>query len=187
MNNKQITRFLTEKEIRQIIDPLPDDDLKARRDRALLSVLFNTGLRISEALSLKRADFEGKDYTETLELTLIGKGGFERVCFISSDVVQAVLRYFKGRWDDDPRAWPMTVRTCQRIVKKRAKEAGVEKFISPHVFRHSAATHLLRKGVDIRMVAAFLGHRGLNNVMRYTHVVNEELKRIHEKVYKVKK
>lgn len=181
-SNRQI-RFLEAKEIRKIIDIIPDD-LRGRRDRALLEVLFSTGLRISEALALNRHEIIREAGNKTVEITIIGKGGWQRVVYISPVAIKAILRYVAGRDDEDDRLFMITPRRAQKMVKERAKQAGVEKHITPHIFRHSLATDLLRKGVDIRFVSEFLGHKSLNNTMIYTHVVNEQLKKIHEKLYK---
>ena len=180
---KRNIRFLEAGEIHQIIDAIPDD-LRGRRDRALLEVLFSTGLRISEALALKRDDLLRGIPHQTLELVIIGKGGYQRVVYVSPGALQAVFRYFAGRRDNDEGAFLVGKRQVQLMVKVRAKEAGIDKFISPHVFRHSLATDLLRRGVDIRFVSEFLGHRSLANTQIYTHVVNEDLRRIHKRLYK---
>ena len=183
MNQKRNIKFLEKKEIEQIINAIPAEGLKNRRDRALISLLFSTGLRISEALALKRNDL-AKDPSQTLELSIIGKMGYQRTVYVSPEALRVILRYFAGRRDNDERVFPIGIRAVQLMVKRRAKEAGMEKWITPHKFRHSLATDLLRQGVDIRYVQEFLGHKSLNNTMVYTHCVNDDLRKIHEKIYK---
>ena len=184
MKNKQRQiSFLLPKEINAILAGIVPEGERNFRDIALIEVLFSTGLRISEALALTRKDFQGEQ-AGTKELTIIGKGGFQRVIFFSKPAVRAIALWLSARSDSEPELFPITPRCAQIMVKKRALEAGVEKRITPHVFRHSLATDLLRRGVDIRMVGEFLGHRNLNNTMIYTHVVNEQLKSIHKKLYK---
>lgn len=184
-NPKTPIKFLTDKDIRQVIEALPDDR-RGIRDRALMEVLFSTGLRISECLALDKKPFKFA-VGDTFELTIVGKGGFQRTIYFSPPALEAVRKYLSLRQDDDPRLFTIGVRNVQKMVKSRAKDAGLDKFISPHVFRHSLATDLLRKGVDIRVVAGFLGHRGLSNVMRYTWVTSPQLMSIHKKLYGNKK
>ena len=153
-----------------------------------MEVLFSTGMRIHEALALQvdemRILLEEKG---TSEFPIIGKGGWQRVIFFSPRAKQAIKVHLPFREEfkeDEDRLFPITPRCAQLMVKRRAKQVGLEKRITPHVFRHSLATDLLRKGVDIRFVSEFLGHRSINNTMIYTHVVNEQLRSIHKKIYK---
>lgn len=185
--SKRNIKFLTGAEVRQLINSIPVDDLagKGFRDRALLEVLFSTGLRISEALALKRVDLD-KNPTETLELDIIGKGGWQRTIYVSPVALHAVLTYFEDRWDKSEMAFPMGVRAVQIMIKRRAKQAGIDKFISPHVMRHSFATNLLNKGVNIYYVQEFMGHRALSSTSCYLHVINSTLKKIHKDLYETK-
>ena len=196
-------KFLTREEVTKIIDTC-GESARERRDRALLEVLFSTGLRISEALALERAVFEPwrqgetiklKTYQrelvlptkeiKTVELSVVGKGGWQRVVYFSPQAIRAVGLYLEKRRGKKigDKLFPITARAAQLMVKRRAKMANIDKFVSPHVFRHSLATDLLRQGVDIRFVSEFLGHRSLNNTMIYTHVVSSQLRKIHEKLY----
>ena len=179
---KRQISFLERKEVEQIIAAIKTEGVRNLRDRALLEVLFSTGLRISEALSLPDAPFV-KEIAGTMEMSIVGKGGWQRVVYFSPAAMKAVKAYLAARKDSELLLFPMTPRAAQIMVKKRAKAAGITKRVSPHVFRHSLATDLLRRGVDIRFVSEFLGHRSINNTMIYTHVVNEQLKNIHEKLY----
>jgi integrase/recombinase XerD len=194
-NHKRQITFLTREEVKNMIAVIPPTGtaktLKYNlRDRALLLVLFSTGLRVSECLALPRAPFQkqsdsgAKTILDSLELSITGKGGWQRTVYFSHEALQAVYAYLEARWDEDVRLFPIKPRMAQLIVKKRAEQAGIEKQVTPHVFRHSLATDLLRNGVDIAFVSKFLGHRSLDNTMIYTHVVNSQLKEIHERLYK---
>ena len=178
---KRQINFLTRDEIKEIIDTC-DKSLIGKRDRALLETLFSTGMRIAEALAIERRIFDEKPATR--EMTIIGKGGYQRVIYFSNDALKSILSYLKERVDSKTPLFPITSRQAQRMVKWRADYAGIRKYVSPHVFRHSLATDLLRQGVDIRIVSAFLGHRSISNTMIYTHVVSPQLKKIHEELYK---
>src|SRR3990167_5006727 len=141
MNNRNV-KFLTEKEVRKIIDTIPTEiyDTKTGysypnryglRDRALLEVLFSSGLRISEALRLKVFDLTYDYSNGTREIAIIGKGKKQRVVYISSEAMKAVYEYLEVRDGSD---WLFDIgpRTAQRMVKQRAKEAGMESWITPH-------------------------------------------------------
>lgn len=185
---KRRIKFLERKEIEQIIDAIETDGLHGVRDRALIEVLFSTGMRIHEALGLVADEVLALLQDDgTSEFPIIGKGGWQRVVYFSPRAKKAIAEYlpYHEKWlAGKELLFPITSRTAQLMVAKRAKEAGIEKRVTPHMFRHSLATDLLRKGVDIRFVSEFLGHRSINNTMIYTHVVNEQLKGIHKKLYK---
>lgn len=170
----------------KIIDAVDASDLRGARDKALIEVLFSTGMRIHEALALTRDEMILlANEPATSEFPIIGKGGWQRVIFFSPRAKKAIRVYLSMLEEEaEDLLFPITIRCAQIMVAKRAKEAGVEKKVTPHIFRHSLATDLLRKGVDIRFVSEFLGHRSINNTMIYTHVVNEQLRSIHKKIYK---
>ena len=180
---KRNIRFLSKEDIDLIINHLPDD-LRGRRDRAIMQVAFSTGLRISELLRLKRSDFTKGDTSKVLEISIIGKMDWQRTIYISPTALQATLRYFAGRSDDDDRAFMISKRGAQKMVKVRAIEAGMEKFISCHVFRHSFACHLLKQGVSLFYIQQFCGHRAISSTSAYLHATNFDLEEIHKKIMK---
>lgn len=175
---KRQIKFLERSEVRKIIDKIPDDG-RGRRDRALLETLFSTGLRISEALALKVQQL--KENTGTQELTIIGKGGWQRVIYISPVAMKAIRNYLSKRPENSEKLFLIGVRGSQMMVIKRAKAAGIEKHCTPHIFRHSLATHLLRRGANLRIVQDILGHRSISSTEIYTHCTNKDLKEAHQK------
>jgi integrase/recombinase XerD len=179
---KRSISFLSADEIDNITGCIYPKGLRNLRDRALIELLFSTGLRISEALALPESIAE-KCNGDTLEVSVCGKGGWQRVVYISPKALKAIKEYIPARVDGSEKLFPMTVRTAQFMVKRRAQAAGVTKRVTPHVFRHSLATDLLSKGVDIRFICDFLGHRSINNTMIYTHCTSEKLKSIHKELY----
>ena len=187
---KRQISFLERKEVEKIISAIKPEGSRNLRDRALIEVLFSTGMRISEALALKRELFAIADDRIaispkiTKELSIIGKGGWQRCIFFSPQAIKAIRCWLNVRVDNEPRLFPITPRGAQKIVIERAKAAGITKRVTPHVFRHSLATDLLKRGVDIAFVSKFLGHRSLNTTMIYAHIVSPQLKQIHEKLYK---
>lgn len=194
-NKPRIIKFLEPTEIRILINSINRKTLRGLRDVAFMETLFSTGLRVSEALALLRfADFTKSEAnkrvaTETLELPIIGKMGIQRVIFFSPRALKSIREYLDARTDDseylfasDKSGGSLTVRGAQFMVKTRAKESGIKRHITPHMFRHSFATHILRKGANIRVVQELLGHRALSSTMVYTGVTNKDLLETHKKM-----
>lgn len=164
------------------------DTLKDLRDKAVLATLFSTGLRVSELCSLNR----DLDLTRD-EFSVRGKGSKVRVVFLSSDAKVAIKEYLKARTDMDEAMFislakgaaasgdmRLTPRSIERIVKRRAVEAGISKKVTPHIIRHSFATDLLEGGADLRSVQALLGHANISTTQVYTHVTDKHLRDIHK-------
>ena len=182
---KRQISFLEKLEVEKIISSIGKLGQRNLRDRALIETLFSTGLRIAEALALEVAEIIPMlDEAGTRELPIIGKGGYQRVIYFSPQAKEALRAYIEIRKDDNPLMFYLKVRAAQYMVKKRAHDAGITKRVSPHVLRHSLATDLLKRGVDIAFVSKFLGHRNLNNTLIYTHIVNKDLLKIHKELYK---
>lgn len=172
------------------------------RDKALLELLFSTGLRVSELTSLKRDNVNLK----TDEFSVRGKGSKIRVVFMSEQAKYSIKKYLAVRGDLNPYLFvshdkragkdviikgkkvetdeaPLTQRSVQRIVHKYAREAGITKPVTPHTLRHSYATDLLQNGADIRSVQAMLGHSSITTTQIYTHITDKELLNIHKKFH----
>lgn len=151
-------------------------DEKTLRDRAILELLFSTGLRVSELTKLP-ADI---DLTKE-EFSIRGKGEKIRLVFISSTARDAVIKYLKVKKDISSRyLFDVTPRTVERLVKGYAIMAGISKKVTPHVLRHSFATDLLENGADLRSVQVLLGHANITTTQVYTHVTDRHLKDIHK-------
>jgi integrase/recombinase XerD len=173
-------KFLSKEEIDRLTAEGMTSRRKDGRDYVLMQVLFCTGLRVSECVALQRKDFERDDVDETRELAIIGKGGWQRPIFFSPEVLKSIAIYLHCRKDNDARLFPITKRTAERIVKKYADKVGLH--ATPHTFRHSLATHLLKNGANIRVVQEMLGHRALSSTMCYTGVTNRDLLEVHKKL-----
>lgn len=160
------------------------------RDKAILELLFSTGLRVSELASLKRDSINlAKD-----EFTIRGKGDKLRVVFVSPAARHWVKEYLQHRADDHPALFirldragrrrtevqPLTPRSIERMVDHYARAAGITKKITPHTLRHSYATDLLMNGADIRSVQAMLGHSSIQTTQVYTHITNKQLREVHK-------
>lgn len=174
----------------------PDgDDVKSLRDRAMLELLFSTGLRVSELCSLPRELDLRSD-----EFSVRGKGEKVRVVFLSQHAKDAIKKYLDKRDDMDDAlfvqvAGPIkkdlskreslriTPRSVERIVKHYAIKAGISKKVTPHVIRHSFATDLLSNGADLRSVQMLLGHANIATTQIYTHVTDQHLRNIHKQFH----
>ena len=154
------------------------------RDKAILDLLFSTGLRVSELCSLD-LDLD----MSNLEFSIRGKGSKVRVVFLGPDTLKTIEKY-KKLLEQTPegvtsnKLFQVTPRSIERIVKKYAVQAGISKKITPHILRHSFATTLLQNGADIRSVQAMLGHASIATTQIYTHVTDSHLKKIHQQFHK---
>ncbi len=168
----------------------PRKTLIGFRDKAILELLFSTGLRVSELANLQKISINLKKS----EFTVRGKGGKLRVVFLSTSARDAIDQYLRRRNDDFPflflrhdragrrttEGHPLTPRSIQRLVDHYAKAAGITKRITPHTLRHSYATDLLMNGADIRSVQAMLGHASIQTTQIYTHITNRQLRDVHQ-------
>jgi site-specific recombinase XerD len=166
------------------------------RDRAILELLFSTGLRVSELCSLPRDLDLARD-----EFAIRGKGEKVRVVFLSDTAKQVLKDYLAKRTDVDPALFitigrggekglakktgslRITPRSVERIVKHHATKAGVDAKVTPHSLRHAFATDLLENGADLRSVQALLGHANIATTQIYTHVTDAKLREIHKKFH----
>ena len=182
-------------ELDRLLKSPEGNSLDSLRDRTILSVLFSTGMRVSELCSLNR---DGIDVSGG-ELSIRGKGGKIRLVFLSEQSKENIRNYLSKRTDADealliriPKTKTfskdsdlrLTSRSIQRIVKKYSIKSGiVGKKVSPHTLRHSMATDLLRNGADIRSVQAMLGHSSITTTQIYTHVTDKQLHEVHKKFH----
>jgi len=182
---KRLPKFLYQEEARQLLEA-PDDTKLGIRDRALLEILYATGIRVSELVSLELNNFDlNRGY-----LRVWGKGSRERLVPLHAQAISAMNHYLK---DCRPKlAKPecsavfvnykgtrLSDRGVRKILDKYCQQVGLKNNISPHVIRHSFATHLLDNGADLRSVQELLGHVSLSTTQIYTHVTKQQLKKIY--------
>jgi site-specific recombinase XerD len=181
----QSIKFLNTGQIERLMSqPLPSKKT-GLRDRAILEMLFSTGLRVSELVKLDRERIDLK----RREFGVTGKGGQSRVVFISSKAAKWLERYLASREDDDRALFirysggkgsrRLTARSVQRLIRKYSKQAKLPVEVTPHVLRHSYATDLLMAGADLRSVQEMLGHKNVSTTQIYTHVTNKQLRDVH--------
>jgi integrase/recombinase XerD len=191
---KQVT-WLNTDEMERLFRQPKVNSLPGLRDRAILELLFSTGLRVSELVGLDRDNLNLK----RREFMVRGKGQKDRPIFISPEAAIWLERYIEKRQDNTRPLFVrysgskqvdlsgnfhrLTARSVQRMVSRYALLAGITKHVSPHTLRHSFATDLLMNGADLRSVQAMLGHSNISTTQIYTHVTDPHLKQVHEKFH----
>ena len=194
-SRKQVT-FLHYDEVVRLIEQTDLDSEQGLRDRAIIELLFSSGLRVSELVNLNRDHIN----LSLREFMVRGKGQKDRPIFISTSAASFVEDYLDSRTDSlvplflnysrnsqvpntsgDYRR--LTARSIQRMVSRYARLAGITKHVSPHTMRHSFATDLLMNGADLRSVQSMLGHSNISTTQIYTHVTDKHLKEVHNKFH----
>ena len=192
---KQVT-FLHYDEISSLLSQIDLDTERGLRDRAIIELLFSSGLRVSELVNLNRDHIN----LNRKEFMVRGKGQKDRPVFVSKGAAERVSDYlasrhdslvplfisysrFTGQTDTSGDYRRLQSRSIQRMVSHYAKMAGITKHVSPHTLRHSFATDLLMNGADLRSVQAMLGHSNISTTQVYTHVTDQHLKDVFEKFH----
>jgi len=194
VSERQI-HFLEPEEVSRLLETDGETTLTTLRDRAMIQLLYASGLRVSEVIALKREQVN----LDRGEFTVRGKGGKVRPVFMSDEAVTALTTYLEARTDTNPYLFirhfkniqldsrpkhGLTPRSIQRILQNRARLAGIVKPVTPHKLRHSFATTLLRNGADLRSVQALLGHSSVTTTQLYTHVTDQSLRETHRRFIK---
>jgi integrase/recombinase XerD len=194
ISRRQVT-FLHYDEVERLLSNVDVSNEQGLRDRAIIELLFSSGLRVSELANLNRDHVN----TKRREFMVRGKGKKDRPVFISETAAEHVKNYLSARFDNLPPLFlsysrnnsattsgdyrRLTARSIQRIISRYARLAGITKHVSPHTMRHSFATDLLMNGADIRSVQSMLGHSNISTTQVYTHVTDEHLREIYEKFH----
>ncbi|HEX5447926.1 MAG TPA: site-specific tyrosine recombinase/integron integrase [Candidatus Saccharimonadales bacterium] len=190
----QVT-FLNPEELERLTSQPDIAKPSGLRDRAILELLFSSGLRVSELVGLDRDHINLK----RREFSVRGKGQKDRPVFISDEASAWIEKYLAARTDNTKPLFirysgskkvdntgnfsRLTARSVQRMVSRYALLAGITKHVSPHTLRHSFATDLLMNGADLRSVQAMLGHSNIATTQIYTHVTDPHLKQVHEQFH----
>lgn len=194
---EKVVSFLTLEQVERLLQTPDLSQIYGLRDKAILETLFSTGLRVAELVSLNREQIAIKENTAELEVGIIGKGGRPRTVYFSKDAVEWLRKYLNARTDDDRALFinyagktpftRLTSRSVERIVKHYALLAGLPMTTTVHTLRHSFATDLLMKGVGLREVQEFLGHKKIATTQIYTHITKPHLREIHKKLHGIKR
>jgi len=170
--------YLTEEEIKKLVDAS-----KNEKERTILNMIYSSGVRVSELVNLRKKDIHFEDMLAVVR----GKGSKERTVILSRIAINCLLKYAKDI-EDNGLLFPITARGIGKIVERCAKRAGIKKKVSPHILRHSFATHMLEHDEGIRSVQSILGHESIATTEIYTHISKEHLKKIakrhpHDKMF----
>ncbi len=190
---KKLPKFLEYEEVKRLLETPPLNNWLGARDRAIMEVLYSTGVRVSElvALNMDDVDFLGE------VIHVRGKGKKERIAPISSSALQIIQHYLEFRnkraqsnSNFDPRVLfvnkhgrRLSTRSVRRKMDKYLKMAGLDPAISPHTLRHSFATHMLNNGADLRSVQELLGHQSLSTTQVYTHLSTKKIKDVYDNAH----
>jgi len=183
--DKILPKFLSEKEITQLVEAPKPDKLSGKRDRAILEALYSTGIRVSELVSL---NIDSIDTISNI-VKVLGKGKKERIVPIGDKAIIAIRNYLDSRKSNNKALFlnkngtRLTDRSVRNILDKYIRQTSILMHVSPHVMRHSFATHLLNRGADLRAVQELLGHANLSTTQIYTHVTTERLKTIYDRAH----
>lgn len=189
---KRLPKCLDLEQVQKLLEAPGDGDILAARDRAMLEVLYSSGIRVSELVELEMADLDLQEGV----LRVKGKGRKDRLTPIGSQAIKAIQRYFEWRSQDakshgqhgarvflNKHGQPLSTRSVRRKLDKYLVAAGLDPGISPHTLRHSFATHLLNNGADLRSVQELLGHQSLSTTQIYTHLTTSRMKEVYDNAH----
>jgi len=197
-SEETIPKVLDEAQLKKLFEVQDLNKKSGVRDRAILEMLFSTGLRVSELVKLDIEDIN----LENEEFSVIGKGRKARTVYLSGSAQEWIRRYLNTRHDSfkplflrysgkhmapqdfDGESLRLTSRSVERLVKKYVTRSGIAVDATPHTLRHTFATGLLREGADLRSVQELLGHANVATTQIYTHVTNAQLREVHKKFHK---
>jgi integrase/recombinase XerC len=186
---KRLPKCLDLEQVQRLLEAPGEGDLLSIRDKAMLEVLYSSGIRVSELVELEKSDIDLQEGV----LRVRGKGRKERLTPIGSQAINALQRYFDMRGGElkcqgphankaflNKHGEPLSTRSVRRKLDKYLSAAGLDKGISPHTLRHSFATHLLNNGADLRSVQELLGHQSLSTTQIYTHLTTSRMKQVYD-------
>ena len=182
---KRLPSFLPKDESKGLLDGETERSEAGMRDHALLELLYATGLRVAECCGLDLDDVDRRRGA----VRVMGKGGKERVVPVGDTALEALDAWLSVRGEETGalftslRGGRLGTRSVHRIVKRRARAAGIDRRVTPHTLRHTFATHMLGEGADLRLIQELLGHSRLTTTQRYTHVSPEHLMKVYDSAH----
>ena len=183
--DKPLPHFMSEEETVQLIESPQSGKINSPRDKAILEILYSTGIRVSELVGLNVDDV---DFIGNI-IKVMGKGKKERIVPIGNQALSALKEYLDRRQVDNKfifvnkNGTRLSDRSVRNIINKYILEQAMAQHVTPHMFRHSFATHLLNHGADLRSVQELLGHVNLSTTQIYTHLTTEKLKKVYDQAH----
>ena len=195
--SKSLPKFLTPDEVEQILNNTKIETPSGYRNRTILELLWATGMRISELAGLNFGDLN----LEENEIRVFGKGSKERIVLITDRAKNYLERYIESARTLIPKGFPtppmnedspvfinntgyrLQTKTVRKVINEIVEKINLPKHVTPHVFRHSFATHLIENGADLRIVQELLGHASISNTQIYTHVSTRHLKEVYNQTH----
>ena len=179
--DKKLPKYLNYEELEKVL-LIPDDTtLIGARDALILEMLYSTGIRVSELVNIKLSDINFEEF----KIKILGKGNKERIVYYGDICFKKLKNYLKLRKSTNEYLFlnkhgnQLSDRLVRQIVDEVGKKANLKMKISPHVFRHTFATHMLNEGADLKSVQELLGHENISTTSIYTHVSNEHLRNVY--------
>lgn len=194
---KSLPKFLTPDEVEQILNGIKIDTPSGYRNRTILELLWATGMRVSELAGLNFGDLN----LENNEIKVFGKGSKERIVLISERAKNYLKRYIESARTLIPKGYNMgepdetspvfinntgyrlQTKTIRNVINETVEKVNLPKHVTPHVFRHSFATHLIENGADLRVVQELLGHASISNTQIYTHISTQHMKEVYNETH----
>lgn len=183
--DKPLPHFLSESEAVQLINAPNSDKLSDNRDKAIFEVLYSTGIRVSELVGM---DIDDVDFISNIA-RVMGKGRKERIIPIGDTALDVLKKYIDSRAHQSNALFlnksggRLSDRSVRNIINKFILKEAMRQHVTPHMFRHSFATHLLNRGADLRSVQELLGHVNLSTTQIYTHLTTDKLKSVYDKAH----
>ena len=180
--DKPLPHFLSEQEALKMVEAPNDDKISQLRNKAIFETLYSTGIRVSELVGL---DLEDVDFISNI-IRVMGKGKKERLVPIGNNALEAIQHYVDKRIQKstilflNKNGTRLNARSVSNIINKCVLQQAIAQHVTPHMFRHSFATHLLNRGADLRSVQELLGHVNLSATQIYTHLTTEKLKKVYD-------
>lgn len=185
---KRVPRFLSVDEAFQLLEMPKGTDMLSLRDKAVMELIYSSGLRVSELVALNTPDLDGEQ-----KVRVLGKGNKERIIPVTPKAMTAIGNYLGRRKEAakaeevalfvNRRGGRLTARSVERMIRKYLNAAALNKHVTPHVLRHTFATHLLNQGADLRGIQELLGHASLSTTQKYTHVGVDQLMEVYDKTH----
>lgn len=184
---KPLPKFMYEYQVELLLNS-PDTDTKiGKRDKAIMEILYASGIRVGELVAIRKRDLD----LEMGTINVTGKGNKQRIVPIGSYAASAIRQYLESGFTDESeeylfygvRKGRLGDRSVRAIIDSYIKKTSMTLSVSPHTFRHSFATHLLERGLDLRVVQTFLGHESLSTTQVYTHITKNQLKKTYDQAH----